>query len=342
MFDATSLVSIIVPVYNAERYLRYCLDSLAQQSYRNLQIILVDDGSTDKSPQICDEFASTDQRFTVIHRKNGGIGAAQNSGLDAAAGDFIAFCDNDDIMHCSAIEALLQALSSTGADMAKGRWKQIGVSSLDQTMDMASSRLAEGHTTMINDPLKAYQSVFCKTLRFLGGPKNEARYFNEANWCRLYRRELWDGLRFVVGHYAQDIRMAGPLYARMNNVVDVDQVLYYWVQEPDSVTHSRRSPMFWHDNVVAAGENFQFTLDRGVVPYRNYFGLVSSLKDECHKAIREPSTKGNIHELIHEDTVYVRSLIRCLNLRQRLSCSLLSYLRKLENHVYDLKIHSMK
>lgn len=128
--QTTPLVSIIIPVYNAEKYLRYCVDSILQQSYTNLEVILVDDGAKDSSPSICDDYAQSDSRVTVIHQPNGGIAKAQNTGLDAAHGDYIAFADNDDILDSRNIELLLHALKSTGADMSKGRWRQFGVSQL--------------------------------------------------------------------------------------------------------------------------------------------------------------------------------------------------------------------
>ena len=102
--DIQPLVSIIVPVYNAERYLRYCIDSILGQSYVNLEVILVDDGATDNSPTICDEYAAKDSRVVVIHQENGGIAKAQNAGLDAAHGGYIAFADNDDILDRRNIE----------------------------------------------------------------------------------------------------------------------------------------------------------------------------------------------------------------------------------------------
>lgn len=215
--NATPLISVIVPVYNAEDYLRYCVDSILQQSYTNLEVILVDDGAKDSSPAICDEYAAQDSRVTVIHQENGGIAKAQNTGLDAAHGEYIAFSDNDDILNRRNIEYLLHALQSTGADMSKARWRQFGVSQLGEVSKEAETGAQEpGKITVFEHPLTAYQTVFCKSLRLLGsklGRNTEARYFNEANWCRLYKRELWDGLRFPEGHYAQDIRMAGPLYA---------------------------------------------------------------------------------------------------------------------------------
>ena len=317
--NATPLISVIVPVYNAEDYLRYCIDSILQQSYTNLEVILVDDGAKDSSPAICDEYATQDSRVTVIHQENG-----RN------------------------IEYLLHALQSTGADMSKARWRQFGVSQLGEVSKEAETGAqAPGKITVFEHPLAAYQTVFCKSLRLLGsklGRNTEARYFNEANWCRLYRRELWDGLRFPEGHYAQDIRMAGPLYARMGKVADIDCVLYYWLQEPDSVTHSKRTAAFWHDNVLSAAENFQFTLEQGITPCRNYFGLTASMRDEGKglKALSSEELHDSDWQNHLDDVATMRALISKLSIGERLKCAVLATIRSCENVVYDNRIHSMK
>ena len=194
MTQVSPLVSIIVPVYNAEKYLRYCVDSILRQSYEHLEIILVDDGATDSSPMILDEYQRRDNRVRVIHQTNGGIAKAQNAGLDAAHGDYIAFADNDDILDRRNIELLLHALISTGADMSKARWRQFGVSQIEEVAMEAREGAAEPeHVSVFTNPLNAYQTVFCKSLRLIGdklGHNTEARYFNEANWCRLYKREI--------------------------------------------------------------------------------------------------------------------------------------------------------
>lgn len=225
------MISIIVPVYNAERYLRYCIESILGQAYTNPEIILVDDGASDASPSICNEYAAKDNRITVIHQTNGGIAKAQNTGLDAAHGEYIAFSDNDDILDTRNIEYLLHALLSTGADMSKARWQQFGVSQLGNIATQAAEGAQEPSTiSVFKEPLRAYQTVFSKALRLIGdytGRNTEARYFNEANWYRLYKRELWNGIRFPEGMYAQDVMVAGQLYARMNKVADIDCVLYY-------------------------------------------------------------------------------------------------------------------
>ena len=337
------LVSVIVPVYNAERYLRYCIESILNQTYSTLEVILVDDGATDASSSMCDEYAAKDRRVIVIHQDNGGIAKAQNTGLDAAHGEYIAFCDNDDIVDAHNIEYLLHALLSSGADMSKARWRQFGVSQLD---DIAAQAAAGAQTpstvSVFKEPLRAYQMVFSKALRLVGdhtGHNTEARYFNEANWCRLYKRELWDGIRFPEGMYAQDVMVAGQLYARMSKVADVDRVLYYWLQSAGSVTHKERSFSFYHDNVVAGITNFEYALEHGVLPARSYYTMTTQLA-EGGRVLNPLSKEDN--DLYEDDRHTVSSLINEIGFGQRLLCIVLQRMRLMEKAIYDRKIKIMR
>ncbi|KFI47901.1 glycosyltransferase family 2 protein [Bifidobacterium biavatii] len=337
------LVSVIVPVYNAERYLPYCVDSILGQSHANLDVILVDDGATDRSPTICDDYAARDPRVTVIHQTNGGIAKAQNAGLDAARGAYVAFADNDDILDRRNIELLLHAIESTGADMSKARWRQFGVSQLNDVTAEARRGADDPSTiTVFRDPLRAYQTVFCKTLRLLGdrlGRRTEARYFNEANWCRLYRRELWDGVRFPEGMYAQDVMVAGRLYERMGKVADIDATLYFWLQSAGSVTHRERSAAFYHDNVEAGIVNFRLALAAGVTPARSYYTMVEQLGEAAHASgADEPEAR----RICEGDARRVRELIAELSPAQRFACAARYCIRLAEKHVYDLKVKNMR
>lgn len=343
MPNSTPLVSIIVPVYNAEDYLRYCVDSILQQSYANLEVILVDDGAKDSSPQICDEFAAQDNRVTVIHQENGGIAKAQNTGLDAAHGEYIAFADNDDILDRHNIEYLLHALQNTGADMSKARWRQFGVSQLDEVAQEAAIGVdAPNKITVFEHPLAAYQTVFCKSLRIIGdklGRSTEARYFNEANWCRLYKRELWDGIRFPEGMYAQDVMVAGDLYIRMRKVADLGVNLYNWLQSAGSVTHQERSFGFYHDNFAAGAANFRLCLEQGVRPGRSYYTLVGAL----HEETTAPDFSDALNEQQHKaDQDELNELLGKLSYVQRLHCAMIRQIRLLEKHIYDARIKNMK
>lgn len=114
----TELISVIVPVYNVERYLRRCVDSILHQTYQDLEILLVDDGSTDASGAICDEYAAQEERVTAVHQKNGGLSAARNAGLERAQGTYLCFVDSDDFLDSRMLETLCRDLQEQDADVA--------------------------------------------------------------------------------------------------------------------------------------------------------------------------------------------------------------------------------
>lgn len=365
------LVSIIVPVYNSAKYLSGCVDSILAQTYKNIELILVDDGSKDDSGKICDSYASKDSRVKVIHQQNGGISRAQNAGLDAASGEFIAFADNDDILDCKNIEILLNAILQSGASMSKAKWRQFGLSSLEQIKkeaglgarglsadkSQATARLENlPQIKIVKNPLKAYQTVFCKIFRIIGnklGKNSEARYFNEANWCRLYKREVWEGVRFPEGKFAQDTAMASVLYSRMNYVAHVDAVLYYWLQRADSVTHKMRDAGFYHDHIDAVRANWDLCLEHNVVPARSYYTMVGNLRYErCALKSGENTLNGGKNsdaeiQKIYEknyakDVEFAKSAVKKLTILQRAQCFTMACVRNLEKIIYDYKIKNMK
>lgn len=365
------LVSIIVPVYNSAKYLSGCVDSILAQTYKNIELILVDDGSKDDSGKICDSYASKDSRVKVIHQQNGGISRAQNAGLDAVSGEFIAFADNDDILDCKNIEILLNAILQSGASMSKAKWRQFGLSSLEQIKkeaglgarglgaekSQATARLENlPQIKIVKNPLKAYQTVFCKIFRIIGnklGKNSEARYFNEANWCRLYKREIWQGVRFPEGKFAQDTAMASVLYSRMNCVAHVDAVLYYWLQRADSVTHKMRDAGFYHDHIDAVRANWDLCLEHNVVPARSYYTMVGNLRYErCALKSGENTLNGGKNsdaeiQKIYEknyakDVEFAKSAVKKLTILQRAQCFTMACVRNLEKIIYDYKIKNMK
>lgn len=370
------LVSIIVPVYNSAKYLSGCVDSILAQTYKNIELILVDDGSKDDSGKICDSYASKDSRVKVIHQQNGGISRAQNAGLDAASGEFIAFADNDDILYCKNIEILLNALLQSGASMSKAKWQQFGLSSLEKIKkeaglsasglgarglgtekSQATARLENAtQIKIVKNPLKAYQTVFCKIFRIIGnklGKNSEARYFNEANWCRLYKREVWEGVRFPEGKFAQDTAMASVLYSRMNYVAHVDAVLYYWLQRTDSVTHKMRDAGFYHDHLDAVRANWDLCLEHNVLPARSYYTMVGNLRYErCALKSGENTLDGGKNsdaelQKIYEknyakDVKFAKSAVKKLTILQHAQCFTMACARNLEKIIYDYKIKNMK
>lgn len=172
------MVSIIVPVYNAQRFLRKCVESILAQTYRNIQLILVDDGSTDGSGALCDEFAAMDRRVTVIHQKNAGVSAARNAGLDAARGEYVGFVDADDTIAPDTYRRALEAIGD--CDMAM--WDAV-------TVWPDGRREPDTISLLETDCVLEKKDWSPELLRYMAG----------AVWRCLYRRELLEGVRFPLG-----------------------------------------------------------------------------------------------------------------------------------------------
>lgn len=220
------MISIIVPIYNVEKYLRPCLNSILNQSFTDYELILVNDGSTDKSGRICDEFAQLDRRISVIHKTNGGLSDARNFGLGRAKGDFISFIDSDDVVHPSMLQVLYDSLLSGDYDLSMiyGRMVPDGfdVSSLKSIkIDSLPSVVLDKHTLM---------------KRLYG--RGESRTWFQVVWSKLYRRKCLDGL-FFKNTMSEDAEYNNRVYLRVKNAVLIESELYYWVQRPSSITHSQ-------------------------------------------------------------------------------------------------------
>lgn len=323
-------VSVIVPVYNAVAHLGACIASIQQQTHSALDVILVDDGSTDGSGELCDEIAATDPRVRVIHQTNGGIGAAQNAGLDAAVGEFVTFCDNDDLMSPHLVERLLGILLDADADMSCCRWWNVGASAAGAALEDHRDD-PPGATLVFSDAARSYQTIFSVALRRLRN--EELRYFSEANWGKLYRTSLFNGIRFPSGRFAQDVAIAMDLYLRMRRVASCSDRLYFWLQRGDSVSHSLRSASYYHDIVRAHASAFELALANGILPARAYYGL-TALNFE-RRAISDTADA----ERHSQDRALVRELRSRLTLTQRARCFGLLVLRRAEVFVYDRTIH---
>lgn len=327
---AGALVSVIVPVYNAAGFLEKTVGSIQAQTHAALQIILVDDGSADGSGTICDNLAAADSRVTVIHQTNHGIAAAQNAGLDAARGEFITFCDNDDLMAPRLVERLLALLLETDADMSCCRWLNLGASVAEDGL-RAHADDPPGKAIMIDDPARAYQHVFSLAHRKLCHA--ELRYFSEANWGKLYRRELWQNVRFPESRFAQDVAVSLDLYLQMRRVASCADALYIWIQRPQSVSHRTKTTSYFHDIVRAHGHAFELSLEAGIVPARAYGGLMTLRLERA--SVRTASER----RMYAEDARYVESLMARLTWEQRALCRLLFVVRRAETAVYRLTVH---
>lgn len=211
-------ISVIIPVYKVEAYLRKCLDSVVGQTYRNLEIILVDDGSPDNCGAICDEYAAQDQRIQVIHQKNNGVSAARNAGLAAAAGEWIGWVDPDDWIEPDMYEYLLRHVLEHGADIAV-------CSRSERYRDRSVLRGWERE--QILDTEHALELLL----------KNDV--MQNFLWDKLWRRELFDGLSFPEGRTFEDIALMHRLFMRARQIVCLPEAKYNYLQRSGSIVDNR-------------------------------------------------------------------------------------------------------
>jgi CDP-glycerol glycerophosphotransferase len=203
------LVSVIVPVYNVGPFLRDCLDSLRAQTYADLQVIMVDDGSTDDSVVVAEEFVAVDPRFQLIRQENAGLSAARNAGMPAATGEFLAFVDSDDVLAAHAYELLVGALAD-GADFATG-----GVLRLNSR---GTHKGAPHKHAITRTDLAAHVS------------RMDSLLADRTIWNKLFRRDFYDrhGFEFPVGRLFEDAPVTVPAHALATKVAVVDDPIYFW------------------------------------------------------------------------------------------------------------------
>lgn len=214
-------ISVIIPVYNVEDYLEKCVDSVINQTYKNLEVLLVDDGSTDRSGDICDALASTDSRIRVIHKKNGGLSDARNAGMDAATGDFIAFLDSDDWVDLDMYEVLHNLLIEHEADISICRFKNIYH---DVVEDGSTGKIA------VYDNIGALKAI----------ARIENNFYPTHNvWNKLYRSELVNNFRFIKGKLVEDLYFTPGVIHASKRVVYIDKAMHNYLRErPDSIMNA--------------------------------------------------------------------------------------------------------
>lgn len=214
-------ISVIVPVYNMEKYIHRCINSILDQTFKDFELILVDDGSLDKSGKICDLYSEKDNRIKVIHKKNGGLSDARNTGLDIAQGEFISFVDSDDYIESDMYEKLLIACEVNNSKIAMcGRYNVHG----EEVKPMFSF---EG--LKIWDSKKAIENLLT--------------WDNiDSSACdKLFNRDLFNGVRFPVGKYSEDIFVMARIIHNAGKVVHIGEAKYYYFHRSNSITTEKFS-----------------------------------------------------------------------------------------------------
>lgn len=213
-------ISVIVPVYRVEKYLPACIDSILNQTFTDFELILVDDGSPDRCPEICDETAKRDARVRAIHQANQGLSAARNAGIEAAHGAWLSFVDSDDFLAPDFLETLHDAAVRAGADCAL-----CGV----QLTDEAGQKI--GQPLSVADGVRTGRSILETLCR-----APEITYL--VAWNKLYRRDVFQTLRYPVGMQNEDTYLAAELFDTVQTVICVSKPMYFYRQRADSIMHT--------------------------------------------------------------------------------------------------------
>lgn len=218
MNENQPLISVIVPVYNCEMYLNQCVESIINQTYSNLEIVLVDDGSTDDSGKICDEYSEKDHRVVVLHTVNGGAASARNKGLNVAKGEYITFVDSDDWIESDMYHSMLELLKNNSADVAK-------VGFIKEYENNSSIVLGNEYDGIyLKD--EAVKKFLYHENEFCGGV-----------WDKLYKRKLFDNVRFPEKLITEDYYVNALIYANLNRIAVSSKAYYHYRMQENSVCH---------------------------------------------------------------------------------------------------------
>lgn len=279
------LISVIIPVYRVEPYLKRCVDSVLAQTYTNMEVILVDDGSPDNCPAICDAYAQQDGRVSVIHQANAGLSGARNAGIDVVKGAYLAFVDSDDYLAPDYLEKLYRACVETGSDMSVCRWEYVKGEAIPQK-GTGETKVFTGREMQANQYTP------------------DGAYFVVA-WNKLYRRELFWEIRYPLGRIHEDEATTYRIYDKVKQAAYVDSSLYGYFVAPSSITRGFNPRRL--DWVKAVAERIDFYERKG---YRElmvsalqafadgsidiYFGLRDNLLDSKkeQKMIRDYVHQG--------------------------------------------------
>ncbi len=300
-----SMISVIVPVYNVEPYLDKCVSSILGQTYPDLEVILVDDGSTDRSPALCDEWAGKDGRVTVIHKENGGLSDARNAGLDRASGQWLSFVDSDDFLAPDTLGRLYEA-------------------AIQNQCQISVCNMVRIYEDSVTEPF--YRPADQLTL--LPGPKRFETLKQPSVCNKLFHRTLFAGVRFPVGKYYEDTFVYHVLAHRAENAVLTGQDGYYYLSRRGSILGTDPYSDRYFDCVEAVYLRMTYLLDQGVSDYGREACL--SLYAAMSNAVKSiPRTRENRAKfqaakrwyaqaydcLMSDDTVGLKQKLRLVLLR---------------------------
>ena len=283
------LISVIVPVYKVEQYLTKCVNSITAQTYPNIEIILVDDGSPDRCGEICDSLAKQDMRIRVIHKPNGGLSSARNAGIDVAKGEYIGFVDSDDSIEPYMYENLLNLINREKTKLAVCAVNYI----YEDGKKLNKPRLGKNYT------FDFYHAII---------EMNTHRIFDMGAWSKLYHKSLFDDLRFPIGKLSEDYYIMFKIFDRAQNISYLDVPCYNYLQRRNSIT---RNIKINHDHEYAAKEQMLYLDEKypelKVVSHTSYASAALTVYDFYIKNnVRCPKENlQHFYKIVNQNKKYI-------------------------------------
>ena len=234
--DSNYLISVIVPIYNVEKFIRKCVDSIIGQTYKNLEIFLVDDGSPDKCGAICEEYAQKDRRIKVIHKENGGLSSARNAALDIATGDYVMFVDSDDWVEPDFCKRALEMAIREDVPIVSFAYNNVIIK--EKNNEIKKYGRATNKVRKVTSS-EAIKHVILK----------DDVIFSFA-WNKIYKKELFDDVRYPMGMTYEDQGTTYQLLHKAKNIYVSNEILYNYVRRGDSISGEWYTPHAVHDRFI--------------------------------------------------------------------------------------------
>ena len=241
------LISVIIPVYNVYKYLDKCMETVINQTYHNLDIIMIDDGSIDGSGELCDEYAKRDERIRVIHQANKGISGVRNTALNVLKGDYVCFVDSDDYTTPDMIEKLFSAVVTYESDIA-----------------ICGFYTQRGDNIIIEDPVADEVLLFnCEDAL---DELIEDRIIHNYLWDKIFKKSMFDGIRFPLGRAYEDMAIMYKLFANADKICKIPDCLYYYQKRSGSISDHFSDYEKWYHNcndmITAKTERYNFMIEQ--------------------------------------------------------------------------------
>lgn len=324
------LVSIVLPIYNVENYLDRCISSVVDQTYKNLEIILVDDGSPDSCPEKCEDWAKKDERIKVIHKENAGLGYARNTGIENASGEYICFFDSDDYIATDTIEKTYESVKKNNADIGI-----FGFSTVDKSGEVTGTSIPKTKSQTYTG--KEVITSFLPELISWNPDNGEATDLRMSAWTALYSMELiqknlW---RFVSERdiISEDVYSLLDIYHNVKTVVVIQEAFYFYCENETSLTHSYRKDRYkrikyFYEECIKKCDQLEYSQEvKRRMAYPFTANAIAAMKMIVTSDLLEKEKEQMIGEIVRDETM--QKVVHQMNLkREPITRKLLFYIIK--------------